>query len=83
MSKKHFIELADCLRKSGMMPAAITMALESKGIEDTAVVAAVLQAVTRELADFCASQNPRFDRWRFIEYAAGNCGPNGGKVKAA
>jgi hypothetical protein len=33
------------------------------------------------LADFCASQNSRFDRERWLGYIAGECGPNGGKVK--
>ncbi len=32
-----------------------------------------------ELADFCQSQNPRFDRQRWLDYIAGTCGPNGGK----
>ena len=33
------------------------------------------------LADFCQSQNPRFNRQRWIEYITGKCGKNGGKVK--
>jgi len=32
-----------------------------------------------ELADFCQQQNPNFDRERWLNYVAGNCGPNGGK----
>jgi len=32
------------------------------------------------LADFCATQNPNFDRNRWLDYVAGNCGKNGGKV---
>jgi hypothetical protein len=32
------------------------------------------------VADFCAAQNPRFDRARWLGYIAGECGPNGGKV---
>ncbi len=35
------------------------------------------------LADFCQDQNPRFDRQRWLDYIAGRCGKNGGKVKAA
>jgi hypothetical protein len=31
------------------------------------------------LADFCRTQNPRFDRERWLDYIAGKCGPNGGK----
>ena len=33
------------------------------------------------LADFCASQNPAFNRARWLAYIAGECGPGGGKVK--
>jgi hypothetical protein len=32
------------------------------------------------LADFCQSQNPRFNRERWLAYIAGECGPSGGKV---
>ncbi len=35
------------------------------------------------LADFCLEQNPRFDRNRWLNYIAGTCGPNGGKVKVS
>lgn len=33
----------------------------------------------QELANFCQSQNPRFDRARWLAYIAGTAGPNGGK----
>ena len=33
-----------------------------------------------ELACFCDSQYPRFDRGKWLDYIAGTCGPNGGKV---
>ena len=33
------------------------------------------------LATFCASQNPRFNRERWLDYIAGKCGPSGGAVK--
>ena len=33
------------------------------------------------LGTFCDRQNPRFDRSRWVRYIAGECGPNGGKVK--
>jgi hypothetical protein len=33
------------------------------------------------IADFCQSQNPRFNRERWLAYIAGECGPNGGKVR--
>jgi hypothetical protein len=32
-----------------------------------------------ELANFCASQNPNFDRVRWLNYIDGKCGPSGGK----
>ena len=31
------------------------------------------------LADYCQSQNPRFNRERWIAYIRGECGPNGGR----
>jgi hypothetical protein len=34
------------------------------------------------LADFCKAQNPNFNRDRWLDYIAGKCGKNGGKVKA-
>ena len=34
------------------------------------------------LADFCAAQNPAFNRERWLAYIAGDCGSNGGKRKA-
>ena len=32
------------------------------------------------LADFCAAQNPQFNRERWLGYIAGVSGKNGGKV---
>jgi len=40
-----------------------------------------LDAQIEELADFCQSQNNQFNRERWLDYIAGKCGPNGGKVK--
>jgi hypothetical protein len=31
------------------------------------------------LVRFCASQNPRFNAERWLDYVAGKCGPNGEK----
>jgi hypothetical protein len=42
----------------------------------------VLRAVAQELADFCIDQNGRFDRYRWLDYIADKCGPNGGAVRA-
>jgi hypothetical protein len=34
------------------------------------------------LVSFCKSQNGRFNESRWRSYIAGECGPNGGRVKA-
>jgi len=65
MTKKHFIELADVVRYR---------------ISGN-VSAGELDLVTRALADFCASQNPSFNRQLWMDYIAGECGPSGGRVK--
>ena len=33
------------------------------------------------LALFCETQNPRFNRERWLDYIAGKCGPSGGRIK--
>lgn len=70
MTKKHFIALADVLRS----------------IEPTEqrrpVTSQELWQITRNaLANFCESQNPRFNRELWLAYVRGECGPNGGKVQ--
>ncbi|MDE2102365.1 MAG: hypothetical protein KGL39_34280 [Patescibacteria group bacterium] len=35
-----------------------------------------------ELAVFCRTQNNQFKTDRWLDYIAGKCGPNGGKVKS-
>jgi hypothetical protein len=64
MSKKHFVQLADAVRN-----------LSTHDDGETVNLSAVVQS----LADFCASQNPAFNRSRWLAYIAGECGPNGGK----
>jgi hypothetical protein len=66
MTKKHFIALANTIIRSA--PA-------DRSAQGTFSRDAIL-----ELADFCASQNPQFNRERWLAYIAGECGPNGGKV---
>jgi hypothetical protein len=61
MSKKHFIALADAIKKN-------------QYVHFTDVQLGFL-------ADFLKSQNPRFNADRWLDYIAGKCGPNGGKVK--
>lgn len=74
MSKKDFIALADVVRainepfkRGDFFP------ISAEGFFDRKTIAAI--------ADFCASQNPRFNRGRWLAYIAGECGPNGGAVK--
>ena len=38
--------------------------------------------VVRSLALFLVTQNPRFNRERWLDYVNGKCGPNGGKLHA-
>jgi hypothetical protein len=66
MSKKHFIALADRIREanSGML-------INGQPIFTWDALEA--------LADFCQSQNPRFNRERWLGYINGTNGPNGGK----
>lgn len=40
------------------------------------------QAIVDRLCDWMQSQNPQFMRNRWVMYLNGECGPNGGKVKA-
>lgn len=69
MTKKHFIALADAIRehnRTAMGP------LSGPKFSEAQLVA---------LADFCQSQNPRFDCLRWLGYIAGTCGPNGGAIR--
>lgn len=65
MSKKDFIALADMIRE-------VNTDTSATPFTDWQVGA---------IADFCQSQNPRFDRKRWLDYIAGKCGPNGGTPK--
>lgn len=69
MTKKHFIQLADVVRK-----------LEP-GYQSTAASRYDWVVMRDAMADFCAAQNPRFDRARWLGYIAGTNGPSGGAVK--
>jgi hypothetical protein len=72
MPKKDFIALADKVR--GLQPLNGQGTILAQRAEDwTRLVYA--------LADFCAEQNPAFNRARWIGYIKGECGPNGGAVK--
>ena len=69
MTKKHFIALADALKAYRKNP--------NKGYNSDSSVSELAEM----LADFCQSQNPQFNRERWLSYIAGTCGKNGGKVK--
>ena len=82
MTKKHFIQLADVIRD--LMPTPNAQAEDGVyHIPGDSFTGAVRQwEITRDsLADFCAAQNPRFDRARWLGYIAGTNGPNDGAVK--
>ena len=68
MSKKHFIALADDIREHNRC------AVNNGEIPFTPDQIDVL-------ARFCRMQNSQFNRERWLDYIAGECGPNGGRVK--
>jgi hypothetical protein len=70
MTKKHFIELANHIKDLTLLPQPFD-------------VKPFTQSQIEYLADFCAAQNPRFNRSRWLGYIAGENGKNGGKVKQA
>ena len=68
MTKKHFIALADTIKAFNATNAGAELDEITRGI------------LIRHLADFCANQNPNFNRERWLGYIAGENGKNGGKV---
>lgn len=62
MTKKHFIALADAIREHNTRPAFTPFTPDQ----------------LHTLADFCRAQNPQFKGERWVQYIAGECGPNGG-----
>lgn len=80
MTKKHFIALADVVRRLQPKDADVTV---KGGISDSDLASHVGQTVqwrmTRDaLADFCQAQNAQFNRERWLGYIDGTNGPNGG-----
>ena len=67
MTKKTFIALADAIRRANHRATLLDI---SKPYGTDAI---------SDLADFCQSQNSNFNRERWMDYVAGNCGPNGGQ----
>lgn len=79
MTKQHFIALADTLKAlrpdRGNRYAPRGVRTKGEAAFDQ------WQETIDALADFCASQNPHFNRDRWISYINGECGPNGGQIK--
>ena len=69
MTKKHFIALADRIIKA------------NDNYFDASYDPLYPDTVIEDLADFLQSQNPRFNRERWLGYIAGENGSNGGKIK--
>jgi len=85
MTKRHFIELADWLRKPGMIPATVEHAIQTAApsldaVTVGAIKAQIMRDIASDLAAFCIEQNIRFNRDTFLSYIAGECGPSGGRV---
>lgn len=78
MSKKHFIALADVVRRLQPdmgVPASLSTP-QAHAEKDGRQAQWLL--MRDALADFCAAQNGNFKRDRWLGYIAGECGPNGG-----
>lgn len=75
MSKKHFIALADMVRRQKP-----SMASKTGGPNDMYLDGRMAEwEIMRDaLAEFCAQQNYTFKRKRWLAYINGECGPNGG-----
>ena len=71
MTKKTFIALADSIREHNRIKRNVFGANAERMCFNIEQVEA--------LADFCQSQNSNFNRERWMDYVAGNCGPNGGQ----
>jgi hypothetical protein len=68
MTKKDFVALADHIKR------------HNKDYGRSGVVNQFTQGQIETLAEFCLCQNSRFKRQLWLDYIAGRCGPNGGKV---
>lgn len=87
MTKKHFIGLADALRrvKPKQYPREQHDEPDSRVAIECETIARyqlfTWQQCVEKIADFCQSENSRFNRVRWMAYVNGDCGPNGGEVK--
>lgn len=73
MSKQDFIALADAIREHGT----VIDPHSTVRITDTPFTKDQIEM----LATFCKRQNYAFKKERWIDYIAGECGPNGGAIK--
>lgn len=69
MTKKDFVALADAIRAHNAQLSCISNASDTFTDSQLTI-----------LADFCAAQSLKFNRQHWLDYIAGNCGKNGGKV---
>jgi len=67
--KKDFISLADTIREHNRVEQ-VAMGVSGQFFSEDHL---------QTLADFCKSQNPSFDREKWLGYINGDNGPNGGK----
>lgn len=80
MTKRHFIELAETVKRHRPVerPDVTDPTGRSQQWRDEFAQWLIMRDA---LADFCARQNPRFNRERWLGYINGECGPSGGAVK--
>ena len=81
--KKDLIALADMIRNLIPTPNASADSGVYHIPGDSFTGAVRQWEKTRDaLADFCAAQNPRLNRARWLAYIAGECGPNGDAINS-
>ncbi len=74
MTKKNFIALADAIKAYNNPDNICRRSAETTDVRYADFNEAQIEA----LADFCQSQNPNFNRSRWLGYIAGTNGQNGG-----
>jgi hypothetical protein len=75
MTKTHFMALADAIREHNRLMKFRT----GTGLEHLREGSAFDERQLETLANFCQRQNQNFNRSRWLNYVAGNCGRNGEK----
>lgn len=77
MSKKHFIDLAECLQNTLRELQALQPHLTPTQADQA------FETVLDNICIFCRRANSNFKESRFRDYIAGKCGPSGGTIKKA